>query len=45
MAVGTDAITENMVDYPGLYFKETDQFTAYAYGCTPMETIVAATIF
>jgi len=41
MAVGTDAITENMVEYPGLFFKETDQFVAY--GCTPMETIVAAT--
>jgi imidazolonepropionase-like amidohydrolase len=41
MAVGTDAIGENMVEYPGLFFKETDQFVAD--GCTPMETIMAAT--
>jgi imidazolonepropionase-like amidohydrolase len=41
MAVGTDAINENMAEYPGLFFKETDQFVAH--GCTPMETIVAAT--
>jgi imidazolonepropionase-like amidohydrolase len=41
MAVGTDAINENMVEYPDLYFKETDRFVAL--GCTPMETIVAAT--
>lgn len=41
MAVGTDAIAENMVEYPGLFFKETDRFVAD--GCTPMETIVAAT--
>jgi len=41
MAVGTDAISENMVEYPGLFFKETDRFVLD--GCTPMETIVAAT--
>ena len=41
MAVGTDAVLDNMVEYPGLYFKETDQFVAW--GSTPMETIVAAT--
>jgi imidazolonepropionase-like amidohydrolase len=41
MAVGTDAIGENMVEYPGLFFKETDRFVLD--GCTPMETIVAAT--
>jgi imidazolonepropionase-like amidohydrolase len=41
MAVGTDAVGENMVEYPGLYFKETDRFVANGY--TPMETIVAAT--
>ncbi len=41
MAVGTDAISENMVEYPGLFFKEADQFVALGY--TPMETIVAAT--
>jgi imidazolonepropionase-like amidohydrolase len=41
MAVGTDAVGENMVEYPGLYFKEADQFVAL--GCTAMKTIVAAT--
>ncbi len=41
MPVGTDAISENMVEYPGLFFKETDRFVQN--GCTPMETIVAAT--
>ena len=35
------AVLENMAEYPGLYFKETDQFVAWGY--TPMETIVAAT--
>jgi imidazolonepropionase-like amidohydrolase len=34
-------IIENMAEYPGLFFKETDQFVAFGY--TPMETIVAAT--
>ena len=29
MAVGTDAVLDNMVEYPGLYFKETDQFVAW----------------
>lgn len=41
MAVGTDAIGENLVQYPGLYFKETEEFVEL--GATPMETIVAAT--
>jgi imidazolonepropionase-like amidohydrolase len=41
MAVGTDAVAENMSEYPGLFFKETDQFAAL--GCSPMEVIVAAT--
>jgi imidazolonepropionase-like amidohydrolase len=41
MAVGTDAINENMVEYPGLYFKETDEWVEL--GATPMETIVAST--
>jgi imidazolonepropionase-like amidohydrolase len=41
MAVGTDAINENMVEYPGLFFKETDEWVEL--GATPMETIVAST--
>jgi len=41
MAVGIDAISENMVEYPGLFFKEADRFVAFGY--SPMETIVAAT--
>jgi len=41
MAVGTDAIAENMAEYPGLYFKETDEWVEL--GATPMETIVGAT--
>ena len=41
MAVGTDAIGDNLVEYPGLFFKETDEFVEL--GATPMETIVAAT--
>jgi imidazolonepropionase-like amidohydrolase len=41
MAVGTDAITDNFGEYPGLFFKETDEFVELGY--TPMETIVAAT--
>jgi len=41
MAVGTDAVNENMSEYPGLYFKETEEFVEL--GATPMETIVAAT--
>jgi imidazolonepropionase-like amidohydrolase len=41
MAVGTDAINENMAEYPGLYFKETDEWVEL--GATPMEIIVAAT--
>jgi imidazolonepropionase-like amidohydrolase len=41
MAVGTDAINANAGEYPGLFFKETDEFVELGY--TPMETIVAAT--
>jgi imidazolonepropionase-like amidohydrolase len=41
MAVGTDAVADNMGEYPGLFFKETDEFVELGY--TPMETIVAAT--
>ena len=41
MAVGTDAVADNLVEYPGLFFKETDEFVELGY--TPMETIVAAT--
>ena len=41
MAVGTDAINENMVEYPGLFFKETDEWAEL--GANPMEIIVAAT--
>jgi imidazolonepropionase-like amidohydrolase len=41
MAVGTDAVTDNLVEYPGLYFKETEEWVEL--GATPMETIVAAT--
>jgi imidazolonepropionase-like amidohydrolase len=41
MAVGTDATYENMAEYPGLFFKEAEEFVAL--GASPMETIVAAT--
>lgn len=41
MAVGTDAVNENLSEYPGLFFKETEEFVEL--GATPMETIVAAT--
>ena len=41
MAVGTDAINGNRREYPGLFFKEADEFVELGY--TPMETIVAAT--
>ena len=41
MAIGTDAVTDNMAEYPGLFFKETEEFVEL--GATPMETIVAAT--
>jgi len=41
MAVGTDAVGEHLVEYPDIYFKETDRFVANGY--SPMETIVAAT--
>jgi imidazolonepropionase-like amidohydrolase len=41
MAVGTDAVTDNMVEYPGLMFKETEEFVELGY--SPMEAIVAAT--
>ncbi len=41
MAVGSDAITDNMGEYPGMIIKETEEFVEL--GATPMETIVAAT--
>ncbi len=41
MAVGTDAVGENMVFYPHIYFEELENFVAL--GASPMETIVAAT--
>ncbi len=41
MAIGTDAIGENMVVYPGFYFEEIERFVEN--GCTPLEAIVAAT--
>jgi imidazolonepropionase-like amidohydrolase len=41
MAVGTDATYENLAEYPGLFFKEAEEFVAL--GASPMETIVAAT--
>lgn len=41
MAVGTDAVGENMVFYPHFYFEEVENFVAL--GATPMEAIVAAT--
>ncbi|MEO8452490.1 MAG: amidohydrolase family protein [Gemmatimonadota bacterium] len=41
MGVGTDAVSELMVLYPGLYFTEMKYFVDL--GMTPMEAIVAAT--
>lgn len=41
MAVGTDAVGENMIFYPHFYFEEVENFVAL--GATPMEAIVAAT--
>jgi imidazolonepropionase-like amidohydrolase len=41
MAVGTDAVTDNMVQYPNMIFLEAEEFVEL--GATPMETIVAAT--
>ncbi len=41
MAVGTDAVGENMAAYPHFYFEEVENFVAL--GATPMEAIVAAT--
>ena len=41
MGIGTDAILENMVEYPGIYFEEIERFVENGY--TPMEAIVAAT--
>ncbi len=41
MGVGTDAVGEDMVAYPWMYFKEIERFVEHGY--TPMEVIVAAT--
>lgn len=41
MAIGTDAVGENMVFYPHFYFEEVENFVAL--GATPMEALVAAT--
>ncbi len=41
MGVGTDAILQYMVEYPGMYFEEIELFVKNGY--TPMEAIVAAT--
>ncbi|MGQ9471589.1 MAG: amidohydrolase family protein [Candidatus Aminicenantales bacterium] len=41
MAVGTDAVGENMAVYPRFYFEEVENFVSL--GASPMEAIVAAT--
>jgi len=41
MAVGTDAVREDMVHYPWMYFEEIERFVDHGY--TEMEAIVAAT--
>lgn len=41
MAVGTDAVGENMAAYPHFYFEEVENFVSL--GASPMEAIVAAT--
>ena len=41
MGVGTDAVSDLMRFYPGLYFTELEYFTSL--GMTPMEALVAAT--
>ncbi|MBC7362163.1 MAG: amidohydrolase family protein [Candidatus Aminicenantes bacterium] len=41
MAIGTDAVGENMVAYPEIYFEEIENFVKYGY--TPLEVITAAT--
>jgi len=41
MAVGTDAVGENMAFYPHFYFEEVENFVAL--GASPLEAIVAAT--
>lgn len=41
MGIGTDAVSDLMRLYPGLYFTELEYFTSL--GMTPMETLVAAT--
>jgi len=41
MAVGTDAVGENMASYPHFYFEEVENFVAL--GASPLEAIVAAT--
>jgi imidazolonepropionase-like amidohydrolase len=41
MGVGTDAVREDMVAYPWMYFEEIERFVEHGY--TPLEVIVAAT--
>lgn len=41
MGIGTDAVSDLMRLYPGLYFTELEYFTSL--GMTPMEALVAAT--
>jgi imidazolonepropionase-like amidohydrolase len=41
MAIGTDAVGENMAAYPELYFEEIECFVKF--GSTPLEAITAAT--
>lgn len=41
MGIGTDAVSDLMRFYPGIYFTELEYFTSL--GMTPMEAIVAAT--
>jgi imidazolonepropionase-like amidohydrolase len=41
MGIGTDAVREDMVAYPGMYFEEIERFVEHGY--TPMEVIMAAT--
>lgn len=41
MGIGTDAVGENMAEYPWFYFEEVERFVEYGY--TPMEAILAAT--
>lgn len=41
LAVGTDAVAENMAAYPEIYFEEIENFIKF--GSSPLEAIVAAT--